>query len=136
MTKKNCPAGLAENPQGLSRISPNLNSIKIQNRQEVNNLQLFYVPSKIPNSNKFILHLEKLELVKMLTYNLRSSRYSFIDKRHKILASCITCFMDNYPEDQYNTENFISYLSETNGIECCGGEHYVQEIFSGIGEEA
>jgi hypothetical protein len=84
-------------------------------------------------SNRYILFLERLRLVKMLVYKTSCLSDEFTDKRHRAIASCLSCFLDIFPVQQHSAEWLLFYLAENSVLGICGGEVYIREIFGGVG---
>ena len=85
-------------------------------------------------NNRYLMFFERLCLVKMLSYGISDFPENFTDKRNKLIASNLSCFLEIYPVQQHTLKCFLSYLVENSFLENCGGEKYIEEIFEGIGE--
>jgi len=118
LTEKNGPARGGSLRQGVNKWTYN-DKLPLT-RQKVNN-------------NHFLVFHEKLQLVHFLVFGKYPSE--FVNMRHRVIASCLECFLDNFPREQHTSRHFIFYLEENQMLEACGGAAYVESIFQGVDSE-
>jgi len=92
----------------------------------------YYPNTVVKNNNLTVRYLERIKLIKMLSYGKFYSAKEFIDPRHKILASCLECFINIYPVNMLSCYWFTMYLEDCEMLNKCGGKIYISELFKGV----